>query len=90
MGCPAPQHGWALLSSLGVCPRAHGEVCGQGGGTGVDRCSLGFVGRMERLEGRRGEQVNDLGVEDIIRDLDLAPKFNSVNFQLPGSCLGHL
>ena len=51
---------------------------------------MGFVGRMERLEGRRGEQVNDLGVEDIIRDLDLAPKFNSVNFQLPGSCLGHL
>lgn len=46
---------------------------------------MGFMGRMERLEGRRDEQVNDLGVEEIICDLDLAPKFNSVNFQLPGS-----
>lgn len=51
---------------------------------------MGFVGRMERLEDRRVEQVNDLGVGEIGRDLDLAPKFNSVNFQLPGSCLGNL
>lgn len=84
---------------LVVCPeprmRAGGRMCDGEGASGnrsaSETCGLLFLGFCEqdgKAEGQRDKQVNDPRVGEIGRDLDLDPKFNPVNFQPPGSCLG--
>lgn len=90
VGCPAPQHGWALLSSLGVRPRAHGEDWGQGGTGWAVVPWVSWAGwRGLKAEGMSRSMTWELKksfVTWILLQSSTQLTFNS----LGASCLGHL
>lgn len=78
---PRPRVGFAALPGLGT--QAWDRLSRDAGHSWVSWVS---VGGMERLRAKGTGQGSDPRAGELGHDLDLAPKFNPVNFQPSGTC----